>query len=312
MTDIVPAEHGVRPALVAGATVGLIGTGAMGAALCGLLIRSGFRVVAFDPAAGALANAVAQGATGAHSAQHLIGRVQVVIICVSSVAALDATIEAALASVGLPGVVIEMSTLPVVAKQSARERLAAAGATMLDCPMSGTSAQAAAGDLVVFASGEQEALEHCRPVLCAVARRTVHAGAFGAGMRLKLLANHLVGLHSLVAAEVLMLAEAAGLDMACALDALSDSAGASRMLQLRGELMVRRDFQPPTASIDIIVKDGGMILEMARAANCRLPLFGRAHALFCDAQRDGLGKDDIAAVFEHLAKHFRGDVDPPA
>ncbi len=310
VTPALPSPPSVPPALAPGAAIGLVGTGALGAALAGLLVRGGFRVVAFDPAPAALANAVAQGATGAADACRLMQAVDAAIVCVSTVAALRATADAAVDAGNPPGLVIEMSTLPAAAKLDARERLAGR-AVVLDCPVSGTSAQAAAGDLVVFASGEREAVESCRAVFAAVARRTIHAGPFGAGMQLKLLANHLVGLHSLVAAEVLMLAEAAGLDTALALEALNESAGGSKMLKLRGELMLRRTYYPPTASIDIIVKDGALIMDMARAAECRLPLFDRAYELFGEAQREGLGKDDIAAMLEHLTKYFGRNTNRP-
>jgi putative dehydrogenase len=112
------------------------------------------------------------------------------------------------------------------------------GKILLDCPVSGTGAQAANKDLVAFASGNEAAFERCRQVLAGISRAQKYIGAFGNGSRMKFIANHLVTIHNLAAAEAIVLGEMAGLDPAPVFDVIGDSAGSSRMFQIRGPMMV--------------------------------------------------------------------------
>ena len=109
-------------------------------------------------------------------------------------------------------------------------------------PVSGTGAQAANKDLVVFASGDEAAFERCREVLAGMSRAQKYVGAFGNGSRMKFIANHLVTIHNLASAEAFVLGEMAGLDPALVFDVIVDSAGSSRMFQIRGPMMVRGQY----------------------------------------------------------------------
>ena len=283
--------------------VGIIGVGAMGFAMLEQLVAASFKVSVFDPSPAARERATAAGATSLDNANAVFALGIPVITCLVSPKALESTIEEAIAAaecVPQVGSVIEASTLDLAVKGTARARLAERGIVLLDCPVSGTSAQARQGDLVVFASGDKDALARCQPIFDAIGRETVHAGEFGSGMRLKLLANHLVGLHSAAGAEVLMLARRSGLDPQLVLKVLTTSAANSRILEVRGPLMIDHQYLPATGSIDIIVKDGFMIRAMGEQAGCALPMFERAHDLFRLAQADGLGAHDIAALHQYL------------
>lgn len=282
--------------------VGVIGAGAMGFALIKRLLVH-FDVSMFDPSPAARERASAAGAVCLDGATEVFALGVPVIICVASPAALSSTVDAAVSAHergAQLGPVIESSTLDLSLKEEARVRLAAAGTELLDCPVSGTSAQALNGDLVIFASGHPAARAACEPIFAAIARRTIQAGGFGMGMRLKLLANHLVGLHSAVAGEVLMLARKSGLDDEIVLEALTSSAGTSRMLEVRGPLMIKGAYLPAAGSIDIIVKDGNMIRTMARDAGCSLALYDRADGIYRSAQAEGLGSHDIASIHGYL------------
>lgn len=284
--------------------VGVIGVGAMGLALLERLVAAGFTVSAFDVSAAAVERATAAGAICLESAMAVFAQGTPVITSLASLSAFESTVDEAMAAaeecVATVGPVVEASTLTPADKEKARARLAAKGVVLLDCPVSGTSAQARKGDLVVFKSGDQDALAQCQPIFDTIARATVDAGDFGSGMMLKLLANHLVGLHSAAAAEVMMLARKTGLDLEVVLKALTTSAATSRVLEVRGPLMIEHDYLPATGSIDIIVKDGFMIRAVAGRTGCALPMFDRAHDLFQIAQKDGLGVYDIAALHEYL------------
>src|SRR5260221_7350823 len=106
----------------------------------------------------------------------------------------------------------ELSALPIEAKQRAREGLAEAGIIMLDCPLSGTGAQAVTRDLVIYASGDRAACERCAPVFAGFSRLTHYGGAFGNGSRMKFLANLLVAIHNGANPQPMVLGIKAGRD----------------------------------------------------------------------------------------------------
>jgi len=129
----------------------------------------------------------------------------------------------------------------------------------------------------------------------------VHVGRAGQAMVLKLVANLLVALNSVAAAEALAMVERAGLDVPLALDLLTSSAASSRMLEVRGPLIVRRDF-PPQMKLDLFMKDLHLIQEAAGAVGAAVPLTDVAERLYAAAQAAGHGGEDLAVVVTALAR----------
>jgi putative dehydrogenase len=215
----------------------------------------------------------------------------------------------AIAAGGKPGLIIaELSTLPLDCKQRNRERLRAAGMTLLDCPLSGTGAQAATGDLVIYASGEREACEACAPVFEGFGRKHYYLGEFGHGTKMKLVANLLVAIHNVATAEAMVLGMQAGLDAATLCEVAGSGAGGSRVLELRGPMMVRGEYEPATMKLDIWQKDMALIAEFARAMGVETPLFSAAAPVYDAALAAGLGQQDTAAVCAVLQERIK----PPA
>jgi 3-hydroxyisobutyrate dehydrogenase-like beta-hydroxyacid dehydrogenase len=285
------------------AAVGVIGLGNMGLPMAGHLLAAGFAVRGYDvrpEAAGALARA---GGTPAASPAEAVAGAATAITSLPSVAALQEVVggERGLAGAAPDGlIVIETSTLPVAAKAEAAEALGRVGAVVLDCPLSGTASQMRARDIAVYASGDPAAIKRSHDVLAAFSRVQHEVGAFGNGMRMKLIANHLVAVHHTAAAEALLLARRAGLDPALALRALSDGAGNSRMLEIRGPMMVEGQFSPANIALAVFQKDIDLISDLARAARCPLPLFSAAAQLHLAAMAQGRLGEDPACVFAVL------------
>jgi 3-hydroxyisobutyrate dehydrogenase-like beta-hydroxyacid dehydrogenase len=243
------------------------------------------------------------GGTPTASPADAVAGAPMAITSLPSVAALQEVVggESGLAGAGLDGLIlIETSTLPVAAKAEAAAALGRVGAVVLDCPLSGTASQMRARDIAVYASGDPAALKRSHDVLAAFSRVQHEVGAFGNGMRMKLIANHLVAVHHTAAAEALLLARRAGLDPALALQALSDGAGSSRMLEIRGPMMVEGDFSHANIALEVFQKDIGLISDLARAARCPLPLFSAAAQLHLAAMAQGRLAEDPACVFAVL------------
>jgi 3-hydroxyisobutyrate dehydrogenase-like beta-hydroxyacid dehydrogenase len=194
-----------------------------------------------------------------------------------------------------------MSTIsPTLTERLARET-AARGLTFLDCPISGTSGMVARGNGVIFVGGDRAAYERWRPLLESILPRAVHIGAAGQAMLLKLVANLLVALNSAAAAEALAMARRGGLDSRVVLDVLKTGAATSRMLDVRGPMMVAGEF-PPQMKLDLFIKDLHLIQDAARAVGARLPLTDVAERLYAATQAAGHGSEDLAVVITELAR----------
>jgi len=278
--------------------VGMIGLGIMGSAISANLLKGGFEVVGFDIMPDRVDALCARGGRGAASIAEVAGQCQVIMTSLPSIAAFEEATQGpdGIAAAGGGRTVIETSTLPVADKQRAHDALGEAGTVLLDCPLSGTGAQAAKGDLVVFGSGDQAAYEACVPVFKAFSRSQYYLGKFGNGSAMKFVANLLVAIHNVAAAEALVLGQKAGLDAETMLEVLTDSAGTSRMLEIRGPLMTRGDYDAPTMKIDIWQKDMTVITDFARALGCPAPLFSATVPIYSAALGQGRGKQDTAAV----------------
>jgi 3-hydroxyisobutyrate dehydrogenase-like beta-hydroxyacid dehydrogenase len=192
--------------------VGIIGLGIMGSAYAKNLRAAGFDVEGADPAEAGRENLTALGGTAHEAAGPWLEGCAVVIISVASPKVL-AAVTADLGRLLHAGqVVMETGTFALADKMAARDAVAPSGADILDCPVSGTGAQAARKDLVLMASGAPEAIETARPVMEALGHTIMNAGAYGMGSRLKYVANHAVAVHNTAAAETLHYAMAQGLD----------------------------------------------------------------------------------------------------
>ncbi len=283
-------------------TVGIVGIGIMGSAIARNLAADGVAVRGYDIDAGRLDLLAKAGGTAVASARAAAEGATVLLTSLPSAAALGVTVDSLVAA-PLPGLVVaEISTLPIPDKERCRDRLAAHGMVMLDCPLSGTGAQAQTRDLAVYASGEQAAFERAAPVFAHFARVSHYLGAFGNGSRMKFLANLLVAVHNVASAEAMALGLKAGLDPDTIVKVIGSGAGTSRVFELRAPLMARNAYQPATMKIDIWQKDMAIIAAFAKSLGVDTPTFSATAPVYDAAQAQGLGGDDTAAVCALLEK----------
>ena len=279
--------------------VGVVGLGTMGGQIARHLLAAGYRVIGRDVLPDRAEALASMGATCADSAAEVAERADTVIVSLPTAAAFEEVIggKDGVAQVARPGLaIVETSTLPLAVKDRARHLLEDSGATLLDCPISGTAAQLRTKDVVVYASGDTAALARVEPVLAAFSRDWVDMGAFGNGTKLKLVANLLVAIHNAAAAEALLVAERAGLDPRAALAALTAGAGTSRMLEVRGPLMLEGAYGAATMRVRTFAKDLDIIAEFARGLSCPTPLFAAAAQVHLAALAQGHADDDTASV----------------
>lgn len=280
--------------------VGVVGLGIMGGGMARLLLEAGYDVVGFDVAPAATSAFTGAGGTALGSPAEVAEGCDMVILSLPSI---DAFREVVAGAGGLTSasararVVAETSTMPLELKEWARDELASRGVHLLDCTIVGTGAQMADRDAVFYTSGDDAAaLSLAEPVLADCGKGVFGLGAFGNGTRLKLVANLLVTVHNAVAGEALALARHAGIDPAAALPALAASGASSRILELRGPMMVAGAYEPPTMKVDTFMKDVEIITAFAKAYRVPVPVFAAAAQLHVAAQACGWGGADTASV----------------
>jgi 3-hydroxyisobutyrate dehydrogenase-like beta-hydroxyacid dehydrogenase len=292
--------------------VGQLGLGIMGGAFAKHLRAAGFDVFGFDVDRNRRAELKRLGGQPQTSISALARNASVVITSLPSIAAVDQAFfgEGGLVETSQPGtIVIEASTLPLEVKLNVRDRCASRRIQVLDCPISGTGAQAAAKDISVYASGARKAFDACEAVFSGFARSTHYCGEFGNGSKLKFIANLLVTIHNLSTAEAIVLGRRSGLDLDLLYKVIRDGAGTSRMFEVRAPLMMRRDYAKATMKVDVYQKDIDIISAYAAGLHCPTPLFDASKAFYSGAYAQGHAAHDtaaICAVLENMAGMAEG------
>jgi len=289
-------------------TVSVIGLGIMGSAIAANLVRAGYRVVGYDVLPEATRRLKRDGGEAADDVRAAADAAATIITSLPSANAL-LQVATELAQFGRKVIVIETSTLPIEVKEQARAALARRGAILLDCPLSGTGAQARTKDIAVYASGDAAACRAIVPVLEGFSRVNYYVGPFGNGSKMKFAANLLVAIHNVAAAEAMVLAMKSGLDPALSYKVLTDGAGNSRMFQVRGPMMVTGDYSSDvTMKLAVWQKDMNVIAEFANAHGCPTPLFAATAPLYIAATANDPLEDTgaVCAVIEKLANYRRG------
>jgi putative dehydrogenase len=283
-------------------TVGIVGLGIMGGAIARNLVERGWRVLGFDTDASRRAELALADVAIANDVAQLARDAPVIMTSLPSPAAVVEVAQAIANAGAPPRIVVELSTLAIADKLRFEVVLKAAGHVALDCPLSGTGAQARNRDLIVYASGDSSAIAQCMTLFSDFAKQSSDLGKFGNGSRMKFVANHLVAIHNVATAEAMILAQRAGLDPKMVVDMVGPGAGGSRMFQMRAPMMVDGVYEPATMKVSTWKKDMAIIAEFANDVGCATPLFSMTQPVYSEAMAMGLGDQDTAAVFEVLKK----------
>jgi 3-hydroxyisobutyrate dehydrogenase-like beta-hydroxyacid dehydrogenase len=279
--------------------IGVIGLGVMGSAMARNLIAAGHEVLGYDVDPAKSSRLDEMGGEPVHSAADVSSIAELVIFSLPTTDAL-AAVAGEVAETGPEGLIcLETGTFPLADKEAARNVLAGSGIDLLDTPLSGTGLQAADATLVVFASGSRESFERARPIFENIGRSTHYLGEFGNGSKMKYVANLLVAIHGLAAAEAHALGIAAGLDPVVVQEVMEDGVGSSKIFEIRGPMMVADDY-PPAARLDILLKDSTIIRDFARSVGAPTPLLDAAVPAYEAASGAGLGDLDAAALCRYL------------
>lgn len=280
-------------------TVAVIGLGTMGGAMVDRLLACGAAVRAYTRNAERLAGfARRSGAVPARTPAEAAAGADAVLVSVADDDALRTVLcgPSGVYAAG-PRVVLNAST---VAPATARE-LAAAG-PLLDTGVLGNGFHARGGRLRWYVGGSADLLGYARPVLDALGHQVLHVGGSGAGMVLKLAMNQLMGLEMQAMAEVVLAAEAGGLDRVAVLDAVAESGFAAPVMRFKAARMASGSYDRPDFRLVLMAKD----LALATAGSAeRLPMSAAARRTHDSSVHLGLGESDCAAVLLGLEKGAR-------
>jgi L-threonate 2-dehydrogenase len=284
------------------AAVGVIGMGIMGGAFAENLLAAGWRVVGYDTNAARRRAMKRAGVELAADAGAVARRAPVIITSLPRPGALASTVAAIAKADVKRRVVVEASTFTLEDKAAAAAVLRETGHVLLDCPVSGTGAQAKTKDVVIYASGGTAEIKRLRPMFAAFSRGVYDLGAFGNGSRMKYVANLLVAINNVASAEAMVLGMKAGLPPQVVCDLVKAGAANSRVFELRAPMMVKNNYAPPTMKISVWQKDMDVIGSYARAIGVPTPMFDASAAIYTKARRSGHDDEDTAAVCAVMEK----------
>lgn len=278
--------------------IGFIGLGNMGLGMARNLQKAGFLLVAHDVKPEPLQEVQRAGAVIAASPREIARKARISILVVLNFQQIE---EVVFGKEGMSGglkagdIIIASSTIAPAQIQSLGKKLEPVGVKVLDAPISGGKEGAQAGTLSIMVGGEKEGFEKCREVFEAMGKNIYYLGPLGSGLILKLVNNLLVAVNNLAVAEAVTLGTQAGLDPKKILEVIPKSAGDSWMFRNRAYRMVDRDFAC-RGELDILVKDLGYVLEMAKSVKLPLVLSSLAREIYQMASNLNHGKEDDSAV----------------
>lgn len=276
--------------------VGVVGLGSMGGCLARRLLAAGRRVVGYDPHAPALDGFAGVGGIAAADVADVAARADILLLALPSVGSFRDTIETLAAIPKSGGRVLDINTLLPAEKIAARDRLAPSGWTMLDCTISGTPEMVAADTHSFYVSGEGRDAPEVADLVAQIAVKSFDMGAFGNAATIKLIINHMVIAHNVVAAEAMSLAVHAGMDPQRVYETVAASAGSSRIFELRGRMMVAEAYPDAAMYALIVDKDAVLIADMARELRHPVPMLSAAVQQHVLGMAQGWGGKDPASL----------------
>ena len=287
-------------------TVGIVGVGQVGLPISRNVMQAGYRAVGFGkPVPDEFRQ---QGGEVVSSVAELVSRADTVLLCLPNEAAEREVFEG---PVGLlqalkPGqVVVELGTYKREFKEAQAKRIEAHGGHMLEAEISGSPPMIVERRAALFLGGTPELIAQCKPVLDAITGIHFHIGPFGSAVAMKLVANYLVAVHTLAAAEAMNLGMRAGFTGEQVIEVIGKSAGSSTMFTIRAPFMASRKFVPAPGPVATLEKYLDMAGELAASLGCATPLFSAAAPYFRRASNLGMRQEDISAVIKLIEADSR-------
>ena len=259
------------------------GIGLMGLPMCQRLLAAGYPLVVWNRSPDKCAPLVALGAEQVDTPVELCAQADIVLLCLADTQAVAEVMFAQrgiAAAISDKQILVDFSSIePAATKDMAQRLFLASGAQWLDVPVSGGVVGAETGTLAMMAGGDAKALEQVTPVLEHLSQRVTHMGAVGSGQVAKVCNQMLVACNAMVIAEVVALAEQAGVDAALLAPALAGGFADSKPLQILAPQMAQREFEPVKWHVRTLLKDLDMAVKLSQSHTSATPMSGLAAQL---------------------------------
>lgn len=276
-------------------SIGLIGLGLMGSAIAERLLAAGYSVSGWDIASDARAGHTKFGGIAAASAEEVFTHCECILLSLPDSKITSDLLRAANPKLHYGHIIADTTTGAPQDAIKLSQQLAPTGATYLDATISGNSDQVRCGEVLVMVGGLKAAFDRCKKLFATFAARTIHTGLTGSAAQMKLVTNLVLGLNRAALAEGLVFAHALKLDGAQTLEILRNSMAYSRMMDVKGEKMLRGDFKPQ-ARLSQHLKDVRLMLAAAKESGARLPLSEIHRDILLRAEAAGFGPLDNSAI----------------
>jgi 2-hydroxy-3-oxopropionate reductase len=284
--------------------VGFIGLGRMGRPMARHLVRAGRRVVVWNRSAGPAAELAAAGAEVVRTPARVAEAAAVVITMLPDLPQVEQVLsgeDGLLRAMRQGSILVVMGTVSPVGVRELGGRLEAVGIWVVDAPVSGGDVGAEEATLSIMVGGRVEDVDRVRPLFAAMGTTVDHLGPLGAGQLAKACNQVVVAATLTALAEALVLARKGGLDPRRVFALLAGGLAGSRVLELKGEKLLRHDFRPGGAAA-FQHKDLGFALAAARDEGVALPLTALVDQLYGAVRWSGLGEDDHAVILRVLER----------
>jgi 3-hydroxyisobutyrate dehydrogenase-like beta-hydroxyacid dehydrogenase len=276
--------------------VGLIGIGLVGKALAERLLKAGFHIVGFDIDPRCADELKRLGGEAVSSSAAVAQAADVCLLSLPDSKIVARVVDEIISSLN-GKLLIDTSTGDPVDSAALGEKLQRHGIGFVDATIVGSSKQVRNGEVIVLAGGEAPAFRQSMPLFSTFAKQSFHLGPCGSGASMKLVVNLVLGLNRAVLAEGLTFAEGCGIDAAQALEVLKSSMAYSRIMDTKGEKMLKRDFSVE-AKLSQHHKDVRLILSTAQQASAPVPFSATHDQVLNQAESLGFGEMDNSAIIE--------------
>ncbi|HVW46113.1 MAG TPA: NAD(P)-dependent oxidoreductase [Solirubrobacterales bacterium] len=294
---------------------GVLGAGSIGGSAAARLAEAGVEVGAFDLDAEKTVALAADGVAAAGSARELAERAEVIFLALPDTPHIESALagdDGLLAGLAAGSLVLLLSTIDPDEARRLGGELAAAGAELLDTPVSGGPVAARAGELTIMAGGSEAGFERARPLLELLSNHLVHVGPQGAGETAKLVNNLMGSVIVLGIAEGVALAAKAGLDVERTLEAVAGASGSSWILDTWIPRTILSDPSQTHFAVELMAKDMGLVRKLAEANGVPLEAGALAEKTFTDLRESGDAARDFSILLARRAEEAGatlGDVD---
>lgn len=292
--------------------VGLVGCGRMGRCMLECILKAGFKAVVYDAFPAAAETAGQMGAEICANPAEVVQKADMVLMSLPGPVQLESVLfgdggmaETADAS----KVIVDTSTVdPETTRKNAARIHEATGAAYLDCPILGRPS--ATGKWMLPTGGNENALEYVKPVLLTFASNAIFVGDSGAGNALKLLNQMMFTCINAISSEVMAICPHVGVDPKVFYDTVASSSAAtvSGLFREVGGNIVKDDFTHPAFTMDLLIKDTKLALQMAKDADAPSVIAGTVQMYNEIAHADGLGGQDTSALYKVFRKHYEKEI----